>query len=40
MNESQGYFFFERLATPDAPGGITVSKRSELPSGDFPKEAP
>lgn len=27
--------FFERLTEPEAPGGITVSKRSELPSGDF-----
>lgn len=28
-------YFFERLAAPDAPGGITVSKQHKLPDGYF-----
>lgn len=28
-------FFFNRLAAPEHPSGITVSKRSTLPKGDF-----
>jgi hypothetical protein len=27
--------FYPRVATADAPGGITVSKQGELPAGDF-----
>ena len=29
------FYFFNRLAEPNKPGGITVSKSPQLPDGDF-----
>lgn len=31
----KGFYFHKRLADGDTPAGYTVSKKSELPNGDF-----
>lgn len=32
---TRGFWFHDRMETPEAPAGITVSKREKLPDGDF-----
>ena len=32
---NHGVYFHERLAATDCPAGVTVSRRKELPPGDF-----